>query len=451
MLPSFLRPALDLDASVGRKSYVWTGVVLMFVKLSCEWTAYRLMTGEVLGPLQMLSPLERTGLLMTGTEHKGLILVLVAINFPMLWVGVTMSVRRSADAGFGPWHGLWFFVPFVNYLMILGLSVAPTRSADAWREVAATRPRPTIAQQLGSMGLGVGVGVVGTAISVLLLGQYAAGLFLGVPFLMGLTASFALNRKRTASLGQSLLMGMGSVILVGGALLAFALEGLLCIAMAVPVAVPLALLGAALGHAVGRRTQGVGGSSVSSLAMVPVFMLAHVPPPSAELRPVVTTIEIDAAAPRVWESVVAFGELPPPSALWFRVGIAYPTRARIEGRGVGAVRYCEFSTGPFVEPITRWEPPRELAFDVVAQPAPLEEWSPYEAIHPPHLDGYFRSVKGRFRLTPIDAGRTRLEGTTWYELDLHPRGYWMLWSDALMHAIHRRVLEHIAREATSRA
>ena len=38
-----------------------------------------------------------------------------------------------------------------------------------------------------------------------------------------------------------------------------------------------------------------------------------------------------------------------------RAGLAYPMRARIEGSGPGAVRYCEFSTGPFVEPIVTWD------------------------------------------------------------------------------------------------
>ena len=40
-------------------------------------------------------------------------------------------------------------------------------------------------------------------------------------------------------------------------------------------------------------------------------------------------------------------------------------------------------------------------------------------------------------------GRTRLEGSTWYTLDLGPSTYWALWSDALIHGIHGRVLEHI--------
>jgi hypothetical protein len=43
-----------------------------------------------------------------------------------------------------------------------------------------------------------------------------------------------------------------------------------------------------------------------------------------------------------------------------------------------------------------------------------------------------------------------LEGTTWYEQSIWPQAYWKPWSDYLVHAIHRRVLEHIKTE-TERA
>src|SRR5207237_6823083 len=80
----------------------------------------------------------------------------------------------------------------------------------------------------------------------------------------------------------------------------------------------------------------------------------------APIREVVTSVEIAAPPEKVWPHVQGFADLPPPAEWFFRTGIAYPVRARISGTGVGAVRRCEFSTGPFVEPITVWDPPRRL-------------------------------------------------------------------------------------------
>jgi hypothetical protein len=53
------------------------------------------------------------------------------------------------------------------------------------------------------------------------------------------------------------------------------------------------------------------------------------------------------------------------------------------------------------------------------------------------------SKRGQFRLTRLENGHTLLEGTTWYQHGLWPGGYWRLWSDAIIHRIHLRVLEHV--------
>jgi len=80
---------------------------------------------------------------------------------------------------------------------------------------------------------------------------------------------------------------------------------------------------------------------------------------------------------------------------------------------------------------------------VTANPPPMEEWTPYRAIHPRHLNGYLVSNGGQFLLEPLEDGRTRLSGTTWYRHSMWPEGYWKLWSDAVIHRIHLRVLRYI--------
>jgi hypothetical protein len=157
-------------------------------------------------------------------------------------------------------------------------------------------------------------------------------------------------------------------------------------------------------------------------------------------------VEIDVPPQTVWDHVVSFPELPAPEDWLFRAGVSYPLRAEIHGRGTGAVRHCIFSTGTFVEPIEDWDEPRVLSFRVEEQPEPMQEWSPY-AIHPPHLDGYLVSRRGQFRLVALPDGRTRLEGTTWYTNRMWPESYWQLWSDAIIHRIHLRVLNHIKQTA----
>ncbi|MBK8591835.1 MAG: SRPBCC family protein [Sandaracinaceae bacterium] len=157
--------------------------------------------------------------------------------------------------------------------------------------------------------------------------------------------------------------------------------------------------------------------------LLPVLILMEgVAPPPADTHMVETVVEVAAPPEVVWERVVAFPELPPIEDWIFRVGVAAPTGARIEGSGVGAIRRCEFTTGEFVEPIEVWDPPRELGFSVQDMPDPMREMSPYD-IRPRHLDGYFRTTAGQFLLERTATGGTRLRGRTYYQLDMMPTVY----------------------------
>jgi len=105
---------------------------------------------------------------------------------------------------------------------------------------------------------------------------------------------------------------------------------------------------------------------------------------------------------------------------------------------------CNFSTGTFVEPITIWQRPSLLRFDVTDNPAPMQEWSLAGDIHPPHLHGFLISRAGEFRLLETSEAQTKLRGTTWYHHNMRPAWYWAIWSDAIIHRIHLRVLSHIS-------
>lgn len=423
----------------------------MLFKYAVDASVVWLTAGVLWTPVDYLSPFYLDRIRFTGTV-VWLDWAFVAWTLPFLWIGVSMTVRRAADARLSPWLVLLFFVPFLNYALMLALAAVPSRAPGGWRGAAPPPPVPDARLRSALLGAGLGVLIsVGMVFrSAVWLEEYAATLFVATPFVLGATCAFIHNRGHARSAGETAQVVAVSALLGAAAILLFALEGLLCIVMALPLALPMALLGGVLGRAIALRATLAPGPGMAVLVILPLLLPD---PAAAPARPfeVVTSVEVDAPPEAVWEHVVGFEELPPPGRLVFRLGIAHPRRARIDGEGVGAIRRCEFSTGAFVEPITVWEPGRRLSFDVVRQPPPLEEWSPYASIHPPHLDGYFRSVRGEFRLTPLPGGRTRLEGSTWYELDLAPRHYWRIHADWLVHRIHERVLEHVKARAEDTA
>jgi hypothetical protein len=225
------------------------------------------------------------------------------------------------------------------------------------------------------------------------------------------------------------------------ALLFLSVEGILCIAMALPLTVPLGAFGGWLVYR--AESSPVVARGITMLLLLPSASLTwdfNAKPPVFEVR---SAVEIAASPEQVWKHVVAFTEMPEPREWYFRAGLAFPTRARMVGSGAGAVRYCDFSTGPVVEPIEVWDEPRVLRFGVTESPAPMHEWSPYASVNPKHLHGYLLSKQGQFVLTELANHHTLLQGTSWYQHGLWPAEYWRLWSDAIIHRIHMPVLNHI--------
>ncbi len=438
-----LRLWFSFTEPVDRRTYAVHGFGLMAFKYALDAALIWRFAGVFWKPLDYLSPLWSTREQVLRDAPAWLAPALVIVTLPFLWIGVSMTLRRAVNAGFSAWTGLLFFVPGLNYLWMLALCVmAPPRMPARPPAV----PPPQIDDRLTSALLGVaaslGITVLTVLLGVYLRRSYSTGLFLGVPFTIGYISSYIYNRRHPRSVGESVVIALASVTIAGGALVVFALEGIFCAAMAVPIAMALAWPGAVLGRLVAQHAVEPG-TGIGMALLAPLIVAAE-PRAAPPLHQVVTVVEIAAPPEVVWRHVVTFPDLPPPTEFVFRIGVAAPTRARIVGTGVGATRYCDFTTGTFVEPITAWEENRLLAFTITSQAPPMTEWSPYREVNPPHLDGYFRATHGEFRLTALPGGRTRLEGRTAYVVDMFPQRYWTLPAGRIVAAIHERVLRHIA-------
>lgn len=429
---------------VNRTAYAVTGVGLMLVKYIAEALLISANSAAIWMPWHFGNPLMSMRLESFPDVPESIWWVSFIWSIPFFWIAMTMSVRRAADAGQSPWLGLLVLVPVFNLLIMLLLSVLPSQPGHEWLPGSEQPRREQQARDAAfALSLSLIVGMMMMAVSVYLLRSYGAALFVGTPLMMGVVAGYAFNRVHARGHLLSMLLG-GAAIAIGGlALLLFALEGVICIAMALPLMLPLGAFGGLLGKAIADTSRRPTHELLAAVLMLPALAFAETRLVTPTEQVVTSSIEIDAPPAVVWEHVLQFPELPPPDEWHFRLGIACPQRAKIAGTGVGAVRYCEFTTGVFVEPVTAWEPGQRLAFDVTEQPAPMFELTPYRHVHPPHLDGYLRSRRGEFRLVALPGGRTRLEGRTWYEMDLFPQAYWSMWSTPLIHSIHHRVLKHI--------
>ena len=437
---------------VGRARYLVTGVILLAIKHNIDrvvaatygypWTVFNYWVFKTPSGIEGIT-----------RKEANFYAELLIIALPFIWIGTVLTLRRLRDTGLPLWLVVLFFLPFLNLFLFLLLVILPSNQSASAR----TDPFPAKFSDLipksefGSAMLGIvvttGLSIVIAVLGATILGNYGWGLFVGIPFFLGLSSVLIYGFHEPRSFGRCLGVAVLAVALVGIALFAIAVEGVICLAMALPLAGILALFGGMMGWALQQRRQYTAHSfhiaSLSILLMPGFILLEQYSAEAPALYAVRTAVVINAQPELVWSHVVTFAELPPPTEKMFKAGIAYPIRAEINGQGPGAVRHCVFSTGAFVEPITVWDEPRLLQFDVTSQPAAMEEMSLYTDLRPPHLEDYLISKKGQFQLTALADGTTRLEGTTWYQNRFWPAFYWHFWSDYIIHRIHYRVLTHI--------
>jgi uncharacterized membrane protein YhaH (DUF805 family) len=440
------------NGKIGRTPYVAIGLILFAIKhnvdrLLAAWFGY---PWSPISYWVFVTPHE--GLRALTPDDAMFYVVLLIFAIPFMWVGTVLTLRRLRDADLPLWLVMLFYIPFLNLIFFTILAAVPSRLAVEEGPRRGSRIGRVIPQsEFGSAVFGILLtallALAETIYSTSGLGQYGWGLFVGIPFFLGLNSTMIYGFHRPRSIGKCLLVATLSTMLVGAALFAFAVEGIICLAMALPLAVVIALFGGLIGYVLQKRPSFAANTlRVASLVflLVPGLILLEY---SIGENPVLyekkTSVVIKSDVKTVWTHVVTFSQLPAPTEAMFKTGIAYPIRAEMHGQGVGAERHCVFSTGAFVEPITVWDEPRLLAFNVTGQPPAMEELSIYNNVHPPHLENYFLAKRGQFELKQLPDGTTLLEGTTWYQNRYWPAPYWHVWSDYVIDEIHNRVLLHI--------
>ena len=435
---------------MGRTPYFTAGVLLLALKYNLDRAIASLGFHRSWFFWNYIEPRPVAGIEAVPPPEHSFYFVLLLTSLPFLFVGLILTLRRLKSAALPLPLCLLFFVPVVNLVFFVVLSVIPERPAPgseslplprgSWLPTGAVESALTSTLLVSVAGLGL------VLLSINYLQNYGWGLFVALPFALGLVSVLLYAGREPRSLKSCLVVSIMPLGFIGLGMFFMAFEGLICLFMALPIAAILALAGGFVGYLiVGNRRAPLPPSAITLiLASVPFWMgmeyRAGVPPP---LLSVTSSVIVNAPPEKVWPYVIEFPPISEDRGWILRTGVAYPTRARIVGRGVGSIRHCIFSTGEFVEPVEVWDEPNLLKFSVAMQPEPMKELSPYPHIKTTHLDGYFLSHEGQIKLTPLPGGRTLLEGTTWYTDRIWPTAYWQIWSDYLIHEIHLRVLRHI--------
>src|SRR5215217_660425 len=332
--------------TLGRARYLVTGVVLLAIKHNIDrvlatayghpWSIFNYWVFDRPQGIDGITP-----------RQANFYASLVAIALPFIWIGTVLTLRRLRDADLPLLFVICFFLPFLNLIFFITLAAVPSsRSLDEGSNIFSRIVRMIPESEFGSAVFGILttaiLALLVTAFSANSLGNYGWGLFVGIPFFLGLNSTLIYGSHRPRPIGKCMVVASLSTGLVALALFAFAVEGVFCIVMAAPLAVVLALFGGLMGFMLQQRPSfspnTLRVASVGFLLMPGLILLEYSFGETPPLYAVKTSVVINAKPETVWAHVVSFSELPPPSEGMFKTGIAYPVRAAISGQGVGAVR-----------------------------------------------------------------------------------------------------------------
>lgn len=435
-----VRRLFSFQGEISAMEYFWWAFGLFCLKYPLDWFVATTFAGIKWYPHHYFSvfsnplfDLHKAGL------HQWL--PMLAVAAPFLWMGLALTIQRLRALNRAPAWSVFFFFPFLNVVFFAALCLMnkPPPEPEGGSQVKGPLDAFVPEDQWACVAVALLVSVLlagsGFLFSYVLRMPYGANVFFAIPFLCGYLTRMLIGYRHNVGLKTAIWWACASQLVCAGILVSFAVEGMFCVMIALPVVIPVAILGAVVAHYtepmafphLRGKTMGVVGLIPLALLLDSFFSYGN---PSSYAT--VSKIRIQAPPETVWKNVVEFPKLGRPDAsqdVFDMFMIPKLQGAYIEGRGVGAIRHCQFHTGEFVEPVEVWKPGQELRFGVTSQPV--------------RLQGSVNVTRGQFLLDRQPDGSTLVTGTTWYQVSMFPNPYWNLWMDHFLHVTHMRALEHV--------
>jgi len=244
----------------------------------------------------------------------------------------------------------------------------------------------------------------------------------------------------------------GILLVVAGAI---GWEGAICIFMASPIFFVMSSVGGVIAGLLNR------GRAKQSSSFQALLIFAALPLLSSSIesrfalpastRTVETTIQINASPLVVWQNIERVRAIQPHEnrpSLFHSIGFPRPIEATLSHEGVGGIRHATFEGGVlFVETVTRWEPERELTFNISADTASIPATTLDE--HVTVGGPYFDVLQGSYNIEPMNNARVLLHLRSKHRLSTRFNLYAGLWTDLIMRDIQRNILDIIKRRCES--
>jgi hypothetical protein len=279
------------------------------------------------------------------------------------------------------------------------------------------------------------------------------GFLFVTPFCIGLVTTYfhRFNNEEQEALTflRSIFVPWVPVSLSFGIISLLGLEGSICLVMASPLWLSISSLGGVSGWLIARSTQENPQKVLCSAIALPfIFMLVEAPlNPNEEVIRVDNYIDIQAPISSVWheiKSVRAIEKEEHSPSLFTSMGFPRPLEAKLEGSGVGAVRYASFEGGVvFTEKIYAWEKDRLISFSITANTDEIPKTTLDE--HVTIGGAHFDMLSGTYEIESLSDEVVRLHLWSEHRMRTSFNWYAQIWSKAIMSSIQRNILEVIRK------
>ena len=275
---------------------------------------------------------------------------------------------------------------------------------------------------------------LGTGLLFLHLGwaDYGWLLFVFLPILLGISIG-ALPNKKWASYG-----GFISLIIFCFLILVGAVEGFICVLMALPFIVPLIFLGSIVSHLF-QRYKILKSSDKFLVLMLPLLFFVVGAPIEKSIssndKPIIeveSQILLPYTPEQVYDAIKSVDTLDAEKPFLMHLDLPIPQKCVLEREDVGALRTCYFEGGKIVERVTELERGKILKMDVIEYELTGRKWL-----------GFEEAIYLFEETAPNQCLMTRI---TTYSSELKPRFYWQPLEEWGIEQEHQYVFNNLVKD-----
>ncbi len=207
--------------------------------------------------------------------------------------------------------------------------------------------------------------------------------------------------------------GMG--LIIGClALIAFGIEGFVCMLMLIPIFFGFVTIGFLIGKSIDINTENKSKKILISLfPLVVLLIIGNLEIRNAsepEIIEITTSLILPYEPEVLFDGVKSMKKLDGKKPFLMKFGLPTPVKCELDANKVGALRHCIFENGEITAQLTKYEKGEILEMDVIDYTLTGRHW--------------FEFIDAKYLFEKVDLSSTRITRTSSYKSTLKPRWYW---------------------------